>query len=224
MAGLALALLGLHGCGSDEDGEVEKPSRAAQECREEWSALGTEIADREDRSHPSALAQRWSSISAAVDHYRSAAEGSDCDKTLAAEKKAVAALAAFSGRLARFDMELRLAQIGDDAKRYASRPRPPAPEQDPKKKQKGDKPAQPERPPKPAAVAAALATLTRQAPLATEQQAPGWQQARAVDLADAKATRKAVKDLEFLSEESAAYGRATAALGTIRRALAATQE
>ena len=65
--------------------------------------------------------------------------------------------------------------------------------------------------------------MTKQAPLATDQQAPAWQQARAVDLEDAAAVKKAVKDLAFISSESKAYRSATAALAEIRPALAANE-
>ena len=226
--GLALALvLALVGCGSSSSSEKprkpEGPSKAVLDCRQEWTDLGEEIADREERTNPAALAPRWNSISAAIDHYSGAAKASDCDQTLEDEKAAVTALNAFSAKLARFDMELRLEQVRDDAARYASGPRPPAPKASPSKKGKKGK-KRPPRPPKPSEVAAALKTLTRQAPLATEQQGPGWQQARDTDPTDAKAVKKAVKDLDFLSEESKAYRAAREALGTIRRALAATPD
>jgi hypothetical protein len=221
-AGVAVVLvMGLAGCGSDESAKPEGPSRAALQCREQWNALGGEIADKDERTNPSALAPRWGSISAAVEHYRSAAEGSDCDETLEKEKSAVAKLTSFSSKLARFDMELRLVQVRDEAAKYAQGPRPPAPKAE--KGKKGKKQKRAPRPPKPAEVAAALKTLTRQAPAATEQQRPGWQQAEAIDLDDAKAVKKAVKDLDFLSEESKAFRASSSALATIRRALAATQ-
>jgi hypothetical protein len=44
-----------------------------------------------------------------------------------------------------------------------------------------------------------------------------------VDLSDAKAVKRTVRDLAFLSEESKAFGASSAALATIRAALAATQ-
>jgi hypothetical protein len=221
-AGVAVTLvIALAGCGSDEPEKSDEPSKAALDCREEWNALGGEIADKDERTNPSALASRWGSISAAVEHYRSAAEASDCDETLEEEKANIAALTSLSGKLARFDMELRLLQVRDEAARYAKGPRPPAPKAEGKK---GKKQKRPPRPPKPAEVAAALKTLTRQAPIATQQQGPGWQQAEAIDLDDAKAVKKTVKDLDFLSEESQAYRASSNALATIRRALAATQD
>jgi hypothetical protein len=220
---VALALVfGLAGCGSEEPAKADdEPSQAALDCRKQWSTLDGEIADKDERTNPSALPERWGSISAAVEHYQAAAEESDCGKTLDGEKATVAALTALSSKLAPFDMELRLLQVRDEAARYAKGPRPPAPKASSGKKGKQQKRAP--RPPKPAEVAAALKTLTRQAPLATEQQGPGWQQARAVELTDKSAVKKTVKDLAFLSRESKAYRASSNALGTIRQALAATQ-
>jgi hypothetical protein len=214
-------MIGLSGCGSSEPTKSEKPSKATLDCRKEWNDLGGQIADKDERTNPSALAPRWGSISAAVEHYRAAAEESDCGKTLDSEKAAIAKLTSFSGKLARFDMELRLVQVRAEAARYAKGPRPPAPKASTEKKGKKQKRAP--RPPKPTEVAAALKTLTRQAPVATEQQGPGWQQAQAIDLTDEKAVKKTVKDLDFLSDESKAFRASTGALATIRRALAATQ-
>ncbi len=222
---LLLALLLATGaCGSEAESSTEEPSKAARDCREQWQDLGDEIAGRDERTNPSALATRWNSISAAVEHYATAAKETDCEATLGAEKKAVAALTAFSAKLARFDMELQLTRVRDDAERYAKGPRPPAPKATPSKKgTKGKKQKPAPRPPKPSEVAAALKSLARRAPVATTQQRPGWQQAGATDPGDAKAVKKAVKDLAFLSEESKAYQAAASSLSTIRKAMAATQ-
>ncbi len=112
-------------------------------------------------------------------------------------------------------MERRLEAVKEDAEAYAAAPRPPAPKPSPAKKGKKAKKAP--RPPKPADIKAALTTLTKQAPLATEQQEPAWQQARAVDLADTAVVKKAIKDLAFISKESKAYRTASAALAEIRQ-------
>ena len=126
-----------------------------------------------------------------------------------------------SPKLAPYDMELRLATVRDDAMAYAAAPRPPRPAPSPGKK--GRKVRQP-LPPRPADVSAALTTLTQQAPLATQQQGPAWQQAHVVELSDSAAVLKTVKDLAFLSTESAAYRQCTKALATIRTALAAADK
>jgi hypothetical protein len=222
--GLVLGvLLVTAGCGSDDsEKEGDEPSKAALECQAKWKDLKADVDGEESKTNPSALAPRWNSIGAAVEHYATSAKADDCGKTLDDEKKAMAALAAFVTKLKPYDMELRLGLVKDDAGEYASSPRPPAPKPSPAKK--GKKAKKEPRPPKPADIKAALATLTKQAPLATDQQAPAWQQARAVELEDAAAVKKAIKDLAFISSESKAYRTATAALAEIRPALAANEE
>jgi len=222
--GLVLgALLVTAGCGSDGgEKEADEPSKAALDCRDEWKDLKSDVEGEESKTNPSALAPRWNSIGAAVEHYAASAKADDCGKTLDDEKKAMAALSAFVTKLKPYDMELRLETVKEDAEEYAAGPRPPAPKPSPAKK--GKKAKKEPRPPKPADIKAALATLTKQAPLATDQQAPAWQQARAVDPADAAAVKKALKDLAFISKESKAYRSSTAALAEIRPALTANED
>ena len=74
-----------------------------------------------------------------------------------------------------------------------------------------------------AQVAAALKSCTTQAPLATQQQGPGWEQARVIELTDPAAVTKAVKDLAFLSTQSPAWHSCVASLALIKTALAAAK-
>ena len=69
---------------------------------------------------------------------------------------------------------------------------------------------------------AALATLEKQAAKATSAQRPAWQQAVATDPGNSKAVAKAVKDLRFLSGESAAYRAGSAAADQVQRAVSFT--
>lgn len=205
---LALALAlggGLAGCGSTaRTSPVTSPDAAATACRAQWRTLGEKIQGQAARTQPSALPQRWSNLSATVDYFRTSATRADCGARLAGEQQAIAALEAFGARLAAYDVELRLATVRSAATTYAAGPAPAKP-------RKGVV--------APAAVTAALATLTTQAPLATAQQGPAWQQASEVDLGDAAATAKAVRDLQFLSSQSPAYVASSAALATIAAAL-----
>ena len=66
-----------------------------------------------------------------------------------------------------------------------------------------------------------MKSLTTQAPLATQQQGPGWTQARVVELTDAAAIAKTLKDLTFLSSESPSYRACVALFAQIKVALAA---
>jgi hypothetical protein len=219
--GLLLTLmLVLTACGS-EAAEDDGPSKSALACREKWKNLEATVDGRDTRTNPSDLAARWNNIAATVEYHASSASGKGCDSAIDAQKKAIDDLGAFGAKLAPYDMELRLAQVKSDAEAYAAAPRPPAPSPSAKKSGKKNKKPVPNPAPKPADVAAALKALTTQAPLATRQQDPAWQQARVAELTDPAAVAKAVKDLAFLSSESPAYTEATTALVQIKKALAA---
>jgi len=208
-------LLVLAGCGSStEDDGTATPSKATAACRQKWKDLAGTVGDRDRATTPSTLPQRWTTVAATIDYYAASAKKSDCAAGLPSQKKAIAALAAFSTRVAPYDMELRLQKVRSAAETYASSTPKPAP-----KAKKGKK--QPKQPPKPAAVKAALAKLTKQAPVATKEQDPAWQQASVIELNDKAAVAKALKDLKFLSTESAGYRASMAALAQIQAALAA---
>ena len=222
----ALGFTTLTGCGGDGDsGKSDQPSKAALACRAKWHQLGEDIAPQVELTQPSALPERWNTVAATVDYYRTSAGKTDCGDRLDEQQQAIAALKTFSARLTAFDMEAQLALVKQDAQAYAAGPWPAAPTPSPsptkKKQKKGKKQPKPVRPPKPALVGTALTTLTTQAPIATEQQGPGWEQASVVDLDDTAATAKAVKDLQFLSTESSGWRASTASLALIRAALAA---
>jgi len=223
VTGVLLALLlAVSGCGSSGSGS-DKPSKAAVACRAKWKDLEPQVDGRDTKTNPSDLATRWNTIVATVEYHATSATGQDCRDTIEAQKKAMDDLTAFSAKLAPYDMELRLEQVKAAAEAYAAAPRPPAPKPSPTKKgkkaKKSKKPV-PNPAPKPADVAAALKALTKQAPLATKQQDPAWQQARVAELSDAAAVAKSVKDLAFLSSESPAYTEARWALTTIKKAQA----
>jgi hypothetical protein len=206
-------LLVLAGCGSssDEDDGSAAPSKATAACREKWKDLAGEVKDRDRATTPSTLPQRWTTVAATIDYYATSAKKGDCASTLASQVKAIAALTAFSARVAPYDMERRLEKVRSAAQTYATSTPAPAP----KAKKKSKK-----QPPKPAAVKAALASLTKQAPIATKEQGPAWQQASVIELTSRPAVAKALKDLKFLSSESAGYRSSTAALAQINQALA----
>jgi hypothetical protein len=220
-----LGLAMLSGCGDDAGKKQDQPSKAALACRAKWQQLGEDIKPQVDLTQPSALPRRWNTVAATVDYYRTTATKADCGDRLDEQQQAIASLKTFSARLTGFDMEAQLALVKQDAQAYAAGPWPAAPTPSPtptkQKKKRHKLQPKPVRPPKPALVSQALATLTTQAPIATQQQGPGWEQASVVDLDDTEATAKAVKDLQFLSTQSSGWQSSQAALLLIRTALAA---
>ena len=226
LIGSALVLSSLAACGSDSSAEATKqPSKATKACRAQWHQLGQDIAPQVALTQRSALPERWNSVAATIDYYDTSATSDDCGDRLDAQQKAIASLKAFSARLVTYDMQAQLAAVQDAAQAYATGPWPPAPTPTPTpgtKHQKKKHPAKkPPRPPRPALVAAALKSLIAQAPIATQQQGPGWQQASVVDLNDTAATAKTVKDLAFLSTESSGWRSSQLSLKLIKTALAA---
>lgn len=223
LAGVALALL-LAGCGGGAKAADHGPSKDTLACRGEWKDLGKQVQGNDQKTNPSALAARWNSVVATIDYYATGATDSDCGDTIREQRDAMTALTSFGEKLAPYDMELRLEQVRDDAEAYAAAPRPsPSPSPTPKgsTKKNKKKPKPPPLPPAPATIGAAMKAFATQAPLATEQQGPGWQQARVAELTDTAAVAKTVKDLAFLSTESAAYRACQVYLAKIRLALAA---
>ena len=213
------------GCGSDE-AKADAPSKATTACRGQWKDLGQQVRGNDQKTNPSALAERWNPVVVTIDYYASSAKPSGCAAAIAQQKAAITALQAFSRKLAPYDMELRLEQVRQAAEAYASGPTP-TPSPAPKSKSKGgykkQKKPKPPPAPTPAQVAAALKSYATQAPLATQQQGPGWQQARVIELTDSTAVSKAVKDLAFLSSESPAWRACAAYLARIKTALAAAK-
>lgn len=216
--GVALVLL-VAGCGGTAT-KSDGPDKATVACRGQWKDLGKQVRGNDQKTNPSALAERWNSVVATIDYYTQAATSKGCDEAISRQKAAITALTSYGTKLAPYDMELQLAEIRDRAGAYASGPTPSS-TPTPKNKKKQKKPKGPPPPPAPSTVAAALKSMTTQAPVATQQQGPGWQQADVIELTDPAAVTKSVKDLAFLSTESSAWRSCKASLTLIKRALAA---
>jgi hypothetical protein len=220
-------LLLVAGCGGGSS-KGDGPDKAIAACRGQWKDLASQVRGNDQKTNPSALAERWNSVVVTVDYYVDSAKSSGCDEAITRQKAAIAALTAYGEKLAPYDMELRLAEIRDQAEAYAAGPRPsPSPSASATPKTKKDKknqkkPKAPPPPPAPATISDAVKSMTTQAPLATQQQGPGWQQARVIELTDPAAVAKSVKDLAFLSTESPAWRSCAASLALIKRALAAS--
>ncbi len=204
------------GCGSGEPAASasRSPDQATSQCRAQWADLADRIEGNEKREEPSALGDRWNSVVATVDYYASSARSEDCGQRLDDQKKAIARLEAFGKSLRPWDMEYQLTAIQDRAEAYDPSSHAKKRHTKGKKKQKKAR-----EKPTPKAVQKALATLRKQAPRATEDQRPGWQQTHVVDLDNKSAVKKARKDLDFLSHQSKAWRECEDALHLIRKAL-----
>lgn len=212
---LVMLTLGVSGCGGEASSaaaSTKQPDAAVSACRGQWKDLENTVQARSAGETPSALAERWNSVAATLDYYATSARAKDCDPTLAAQTRAISALTTFERRLTAYDMELRLTRLEQGATAYAARTKAPAT----KPSKKG---AKAPKAPAPKAVGRALRTLRTQAPLASRQQGPAWEQANAVDLTVKASVAKAVKDLKFLSGESKAYRAASAAAAQIATAV-----
>src|SRR3954453_18942084 len=136
--GVALVLV-LSACGSGGSSD-DGPSKVATACRGEWKDLGKQVRGNDEKTNPSALAQRWNSVIATIDYYVTSAKASGCTDAIDEQKQAITALTEFGEKLAPYDMELRLEQVRDDAEAYAAGPRPtPSPSATPSPSKKDKK-------------------------------------------------------------------------------------
>lgn len=218
-AAVLVALVAAGGCGTEEKPAARashSPDSATTACRARWADLADQIEGNEKQAEPSALADRWNSVVATVDYYATSASSSDCEHRLGAQKQAIDRLESFGKSLRPWDMEYQLSTVASRAQDYASdmgsKGRKGKSKDARKQAGKDDLPS-------PSAVQKALAALRKQAPTATDDQGPGWQQAEVVDLAKKSAVKRARKDLDFLSHQSKAWRACDDALRTIRKAL-----
>ena len=219
----AVLVLVVAGCGSGGTKDDE-PSKAAVACRDQWKDLGKQVRGNDEKSNPSALAPRWNSVVATIEYYASSAKASGCDKAIDRQKEAISSLTKFGTKLAPYDM-------GCGWSRCATTPRPTRP-----------RPARRQPPPAPR-------RRTRRSRRNRKAEAdPGARtfhhQRRGEDLdqpgagghhtarprlaagagrgaSDPAAVAKAVKDLAFLSTESAAWRACQGSSAQIKVALAA---
>ena len=194
----------LTGCGSDSDSkDAASAKRAVADCRAQWSDVGESMVGMDQDPNPSALADRWNSVIATVEYYKTTDSAEDCQATIETQLKAVTSLRQFSEKLRPYDMTYQLSQVRAAIDLYLNDPLP--------------EPVRGEnrrlvRPPSKAAVASAMQTLSDNAGPANVELGPGWEQTKSVDLTDVTALTKTMQDLDFLAQDSPHWRDCEAAL------------
>ena len=191
LASLAAALVACGGPGgSSAEAKAEQMLKA---CRAQWRDVGNIVLGMDQDTHPSALADRWTSVIATVEYYQNTDTAKDCQDRIEAQLKAVTALRTFSEKLRPYDMTYQLAQVRAAIDLYLNDPLP-----DPVTDDTGRE----VEPPTKQAVTAAMQTLSENAEQANVELQPGWDQTSAVDLTDVSALTKTMQDLDFLAQDS----------------------
>lgn len=200
---LTLALAG--GCG----GQAADGEPATENCREQWRDVAQTVYEMDSEGHPSAMAERWSTIIAGAEYQRDFGDGEDCTRRIDQTIESIDTLRRFSDRLRDFDMEYQLHVLAPQAELYLTDDRPRAVEG--------------VRPPSKPKVNAAYQTLRERADDANEQLTPAWHQALSIDLDDPAQVSKAIKDLDRLAVSSPAFQECQAAITVLVRAISAQE-
>lgn len=211
---LGLAVV-LAACGSDSDTRTDPSAeRAVEECRAQWEEVGETVIGMEQDSHPSALSERWNTVIATVEYYKTVDTAENCESLVEAQLKTVSALRQLSDQLRPYDMTYQLSQARAAIDLYLHEPLP-----EPARNENGRL----VKPPTKAAVTAAMQVLTAEAEQANAELAPGWEQARSVDLTDVTTLTKTMQDLDFLAQDSPSWRRCEEALQVLVAAIRAQE-
>ncbi|HET6168104.1 MAG TPA: hypothetical protein VFE07_14830 [Marmoricola sp.] len=190
----AVLTVALTGCGDSGDSKAKaKAERALKDCRAQWSDVGDSVVGMDQDPNPSALAERWNSVIATVDYYKTSKSAKNCQSNVETQLKAVTALRQFSDKLHPYDMAYQLDQVRAAVDLYLNDPLP-APARNENNKLV--------KPPTKAEVTAAMQSLTANAAAANAELEPGWEQTKSVDLTDVDALTTTMQDLDFLAQDS----------------------
>jgi hypothetical protein len=207
----AAVAVSLTACGSSADtSSAAKAQRALEACRAQWKDVGDSVVGMDQDPNPSALADRWNSVIATVDYYRTTDTAKNCQTAIENQLKAVTSLRQFSEKLRPYDMAYQLEQVHAAVDLYVNDPLP-APVRDENHKLV--------HPPTKADVSSAMQTLTANAAAANTEMDPGWEQTKSVDLTDVAALTKTMQDLDFLAQDSEHWRRCEEALQVLVAAI-----
>jgi hypothetical protein len=194
-AALTAALgAGLGACGqASEAGKDAAAERAVKDCRAQWREVGQSVEGMDADTNPSALSDRWTSVIATVEYYKTTDSAKNCQTNVETQLKAVTALRQFSEKLRPYDMTYQLSQARAAIDLYLNTELP-----EPVRGENGKL----IRPPTKAAVTEAMQTLSDNAEQANVELAPGWAQTSSVDLTDVTTLTQTMQDLDFLAQDS----------------------
>jgi len=209
LVALALALtLGTAGCGSDKVATSSTGTSVA-ECRAQWHDVAESIVGLDGDTNPSALATRWTNIAATVSLYETTDDATSCQSNIEKQVKAIALLRDFMPRLQPYDMAFQLSRLAAPVDLYLHDPLPK-----PTRNAKGTL----VRAPSKAAVSRAIKDLRDFGPGANAELEPGWGQLATVELTDAAAVDSALRDLDYLAQDSPNWRTCNHALQVLVRA------
>jgi hypothetical protein len=207
---VALAVV-LTACGGGSKSDAAaKADRAVKDCRAQWAEVGESVVGLDEDPNPSALADRWNSVIATVDYYKTTDSAKDCQTGIDTQQKAITALRQFSEKLRPYDMTYQLTQVRASVDLYLNDPLP-----DPARNENHKL----VRPPTKAAVSDAMQTLTDDAAEANVELEPGWEQTKSVDLTDVDALTTTMHDLDQLAQDSPHWRECEAALQVLVAAI-----
>lgn len=211
-AALTVALgVGLGGCGEASGTDAEAAAeRALADCRSQWREVGESVDRMDEDPHPSSLADRWTSVIATVEYYKTTETATNCQANVETQLKAVTALRQFSDKLRPYDMTYQASQARAAIDLYLNTELPA-----PVVGENGRK----VRPPAKAAVAEAMQALNDNAEQANVELEPGWAQTSSVDLTDVTALTQTMQDLDFLAQDSQYWQRCEEALQVLVAAI-----
>lgn len=211
---LGLAVV-LGACGSDSEPRTDlSAERALKDCRAQWEEVGETVMGMEQDTHPSALSERWNTVIASVEYYKTVDTAEDCQTLVETQLKTASTLRQFSEKLRPYDMTYQASQARAAIDIYLHEPLP-----EPARDENGKL----VKPPTKAAVAAAMQVLTNEAEQANAELAPGWEQTKSVDLTDVPALTKTMQDLDFLAQDSPSWRRCEEALQVLVAAIRAQE-
>lgn len=209
LVALALALgLGTTGCGADKAAPADTGTSVA-ECRQQWHDVAETIVGLEDDTNPSALATRWTNIAATVSLYETTDDATGCQANIEKQVQAIAQLRDFVPRLQPYDMAFQLSRLSAPVDLYLHDPLPK-----PTRNAKGKL----VRPPSKAAVSRAIEDLRSYGVSANAELEPGWGQLATVELSDTAAVDSALRDLDYLAQDSPNWRTCNHALQVLVRA------